>query len=80
MTKLLGSGKPFDMPAIIKDPFHQDRVTSITLDWRKYKGKWTGDVGFQNGDTTGRQNLIEGEDLDAMVAQIKAILETLKNK
>ena len=74
--KMLGDCNNFNLPAIIKDPFKQDLITNIGLYWRK--AGWWGYIEFKNGKTESKQNLVESETLEEMVAQIKAIVDSLK--
>lgn len=43
--KMLGSGNKFELPAIIKDPFRQDKIKQIWLHWYAHDGMWGGVVG-----------------------------------
>ena len=78
MLKMLGSSKVYDLPAIITDPFKEDKITCIGLYWRS--AGWWGYVEFKNGKTEGKQGLVESDSLDNMVAQIRAIVESIKDK
>lgn len=78
--KMLGDGKPFDLPAIIKDPFRKDKITSIALYWYENNGKWRGYVEFKNGNTSGKQDLDYSDNLDGIVFQIKSIVESINSK
>ncbi len=81
ITKLLGRAKESELPSIIKNPFGKDKIETINLEFRNYDFRpayWRGSVGFSNGNTKGRQELEECETFEQLLAQLKALGETLK--
>ncbi len=82
IQKTLGTGNNSSLPAIIKDPFRKEAISSINLYWSSsdWSGGWNGSVTFTNGKTSGKQDLVGSESLDDIVAQIKAIMESIKDK
>lgn len=38
--KMLGNGQKFDLPAIIKDSFQQEKISQIWLYWYADDGTW----------------------------------------
>lgn len=77
---MLGSGEKFDLPAIIKDPFRKDKITKIWFYWYASTEEWRGWIEFENGKTQGRQDLVASPTLDGIVAQVKAIVQSINSK
>jgi len=78
--KMLGDGKPFNLPSIIKDPFRTDKVTKMWFYWYASTNEWKGWIEFENGKTQGRQDLIASPTLDGIVSQVKAIIQSINGK
>jgi len=75
---LLGNGKS-QLPSVIKDPFKKDCVTHINLFMGNWgRGIWSGSVEFQNGKTSGKQEIEKTEDFDHAVRQLRELIESVK--
>jgi hypothetical protein len=70
--------------SVIVDPFLSDSLESLSINYRKNlfskKTYWYANVVFQNGRTKGEQRLGECETFEEIVAQVKQLLNEIKNK
>lgn len=80
--ELLSIGQETLLPSVINNPFSKTKVVGITVwyqeSWAGEGWKATGVVKFKNGNTQGEQTF-RGDTFDEVVAQIKAMLENLKD-
>lgn len=76
MLKLNNSNKP----TLHVDPFKKDKLESVHLRytkfWSKDPFKWTGEIKFKNGNTSGQQEFEEKE-LPDILAKMQQFLDSL---
>ena len=79
-------GSPNSTISVLKDPFKQNMINSISLEYRKVMFEkyfsWRGTVRFKNGNTSGQQDFevtdVESEDaFSAISIQIQEFINTL---
>lgn len=68
--------------SVIKDPFDLDCIERILIAYNKgYRDSyWYGNVHFKNGLTEGRQETKHCEDFESVVAEVRAILESVSKQ
>ena len=82
MTRsILESGNKSQV-SVIKDPFNLDCIERILIAYNKgYRDSyWYGNVHFKNGLTEARQETKHCEDFESVVAEVRAILESVNKQ
>ena len=67
--------------SVINNPFTSDCVTNMWISYYNSgfgRPHWSGKVSFKNGKTTGEQKTNNVETFDEVVAEMKQILNTIK--
>jgi len=79
-TLLIGDNVTGKEISVIKDPFKKDCVTEVNIFFRigwNGEHRWTGSVGFVNGNTAGRQDIPVSPTFEEAVANMKTILNSV---
>lgn len=78
--ELLNGTNSKQLPSVILDPFSTDKVSAINIFYRpsQWSKHWSGNVHFQNGNTSGSQELVPSDSINELIEQIKIIGESLK--
>lgn len=77
MNKLIEMNET--IPSVIKDPFAKNKIEKILVCYHPNHngGPWCwGKLSFKNGNTGGEQDF-DGTSFDEVVAQMKAVIDTL---
>lgn len=64
--------------SVISDPFKNDCLTSVWMHFTN--GGWGGWVEFRNGNTLGKQQAPECRTFDELLAAMRTIADSVKNK
>lgn len=82
MSNLIGDIPASNVLSVIKDPFVKDGLKQIHIHyWGDYKTPhWDAKIEFKNGLTAGEQKTPECKTFEEVMAHVKQILESIKNR